>query len=1340
MTTDRIHFILNGRDVVVADLSPTMTLLNWLRERAALTGTKEGCAEGDCGACTVLLADVREGRLRWRSVNACLQLLPTLHARAVFTVESLSAPGAALHPAQRAMIDCHGSQCGFCTPGFVMSLAGLLQTDAAADERAIADALSGNLCRCTGYRPILAAAQRMYALDRPDTGALPPPAWDPAGTDAEAALVGRLDAISALGSLQVRHAGGEFAAPRSLAELDALLATNPDATLLAGGTDVGLWVTKQLCALPRLLDLLRVPELAAVSESGRALEIGAAVSLEEAFAALGRHYPEADELWRRFGSRPIRNAGTLCGNIANGSPIGDSMPALIALGARLLLRRNGATRDVALEAFYPADRSVPRLAPGEFVQAVRIPLPSPTASQAAELSADTLSADTLPAHLLPAGGAAAHAPDGFHFRTWKVSKRHDQDISAVCGGFGLTISGGIVRAARLAFGGMAATPRRAVQAETALLNRVFDAAALADAQAALGRDFSPISDMRASATYRMQLAQNLLTRLHRALCGIEDADLPAPPHRVDTRMAPVAQPAREATSLPDGASGQPLPHESALLHVTGAAHYTDDLPEPRGTLHAALALAPHAHARLQAVDVAAARALPGVVEVLTAADIPGVNDFGPVVEDDPILADGEIRFHGQPFCIVVADSVDAARRAARLARAECEPLPALLSIEDALAAGSRVLPDTRMVRGDADAAVAAAPRRLNGSVRCGGQDHFYLEGQIALAVPRDDGTMQVHSATQHPGEVQLQVANALGLDAKDVVVECRRMGGGFGGKESQPGQIAALAAIAARRVGRPVKLRLDRDTDMIMTGKRHDFRFDYEVGFDDDGRILGLRMQHAVRAGHSADLSGAIADRALFHADNAYYLPAVTVDSLRLRTHTVSNTAFRGFGGPQGMFGIEEVIDAIARALRLDPLDVRKCNLYGIGERDLTPYGQRVTDNVLHRLVDELEADCDYRARRAAIVAWNAGSKVVKRGLALTPVKFGISFTTTHLNQAGALLHLYSDGTVLLNHGGTEMGQGLFTKVAQLVADEFQIDIGDVRVSAADTSKVPNASATAASSGTDLNGKAAQQAARKIKARLARFAAERYRIPQHDVTFRRNEVVIGRTAMPFRELVLEAWKARVSLSATGFYRTPDIHFDRSTFTGRPFYYFAYGAACSEVAIDTLTGEARVLRADIVHDAGRSLNPALDLGQVEGGFVQGLGWLTMEELWWDEAGRLQTHAPSTYKIPAVSDLPADFRVRLWPRGENVEDTVFRSKAVGEPPLMLALSVWHAIKDAIASVSDHGLAPRLNAPATAEEILRSLNDLRARSGQQGSLATAGQDAASGGMTAAPLISPA
>jgi xanthine dehydrogenase large subunit len=575
-----------------------------------------------------------------------------------------------------------------------------------------------------------------------------------------------------------------------------------------------------------------------------------------------------------------------------------------------------------------------------------------------------------------------------------------------------------------------------------------------------------------------------------------------------------------------------------------------------------------------------------------------------------------------------------------------------------------------------------------------------------MALPREDGDLFVYSSTQHPGEVQHLVAAAIGKESKDVVVECRRMGGAFGGKESQPALIACIAGLMANLTGRPCKLRLDRDDDMLMTGKRHDFVIDYEVGFDVDGRIEGIEFTFASRCGMSADLSGAINDRTMFHCDNAYYLGDVTIVSHRCKTNTVSNTAFRGFGGPQGMFGIEYVVDDIARFLGRDPLDVRRHNFYGIGERDTTQYLQKVEDNLIHDIVERLETSSSYRARAAEIRQFNAGSRILKRGIALTPVKFGISFTATHLNQAGALVHIYTDGTVHVNHGGTEMGQGLFTKVAQVVANELAIDIDRIKITASDTSKVPNASATAASSGSDLNGKAAQAAARKIKKRLVRFAAEYFSVATDDIEFLNNEIRAGNKRIAFAELIHLAWFARTSLSATGFYKTPKINYDRATFSGRPFFYFAYGAAVSEVVIDTLTGEHRLLRVDILHDCGHSLNPAIDRGQIEGGFVQGAGWLTTEELWWNDKGELRTHAPSTYKIPTSSDVPAKFNVEMLESAANREHTVYRSKAVGEPPLMLSLSVFHALRDAIHSVDDYGAVPRLQAPATAEAVLKSI----------------------------------
>jgi len=760
-----------------------------------------------------------------------------------------------------------------------------------------------------------------------------------------------------------------------------------------------------------------------------------------------------------------------------------------------------------------------------------------------------------------------------------------------------------------------------------------------------------------------------------------------------------------------GAVNQPLRHDSAVEHVAGRAHYVDDMPEPPGLLHLAFGLAADGHARLLSLDLDAVRAAPGVVAVLSAADIPGVNDVSPVKGDDRLFAEDEILYPGQPLFVVAATSVGAARRAARLGKAEVEPLPALVTIKQALVAGSAIEDTQFMARGDAPAALAAAPHRLTGGLEMGGQEHFYLEGQAALATPGEAGQLHVLSSTQHPSEVQHLIAKVLNLSHADVTVEVRRMGGAFGGKETQAAAYAVACALVAAKTGRPAKIRADRDDDMAMTGKRHEFAVRYDVGFNDAGRIEGIRIELASRCGATADLSSAINDRAMFHADNCYWLPAVEIVSHRLKTHTVSNTAFRGFGGPQGMMAIERVMDAIAAARGLDPLAVRWANLYAPG-RDITPYHMRVEDNVAPELIEELAERTDYDARRAAVAVFNASHRVLKKGLALTPVKFGISFTTTHLNQAGALVLLHADGSIQLNHGGTEMGQGLMVKVAQVVADVFAVPIDRVRVTATRTDKVPNTSATAASSGADLNGMAAFNAAQQIRARLADFAAAKFGGAADAVRFTLDGVVANGELVPFETLCRMAHLGRISLSSTGFYATPKIEYDRATHRGRPFLYFAYGAALSEVVIDTLTGEHRVLAVDILHDVGHSLNPAIDLGQVEGGFVQGMGWLTTEELVYDERGRLLTHAPSTYKIPTASDRPRRMDIRLWERGQNAEATIHRSKAVGEPPFMLAISVFSALTQAVAATAPGKGLPRLDAPATPERVLAAIGELKAR----------------------------
>ena len=770
--------------------------------------------------------------------------------------------------------------------------------------------------------------------------------------------------------------------------------------------------------------------------------------------------------------------------------------------------------------------------------------------------------------------------------------------------------------------------------------------------------------------------------------------------------------------------GKSLPHDGAALHVTGAARYVDDIALPADALHLAFGMSDCAHGEITAINLTAVRAAPGVVLVLSAADFAEMPDCSPSAHDEPLLATGMVHYAGQPVFLVVADSHLAARRAARLAKIDYAARPAVLTIDQAMAANSRFEQGPVVwAKGDAGTAIAAAPHQITGSFEVGGQEHFYLEGQVAACLPQEGGDMVVLSSTQHPTEIQHKVAHALHIPMSAVRVEVRRMGGGFGGKESQGNALAIACAVAARATGRPCKMRYDRDDDMMITGKRHDLRILYRAGIDDQGRILGLEFSHLVRCGWAQDLSLPVADRAMLHADNCYHLPAIRIESHRLRTNTQSATAFRGFGGPQGMIGIERVMDHAAFAVKRDPLAVRRANFYAAMTDKLasgggiftnvkaqtTPYHMTVEDFIGHELVARLEQTSDYLARRAAINAWNAGSPILKRGLALTPVKFGISFTLTHLNQAGALVHVYQDGSIQLNHGGTEMGQGLFQKVAQVAAGVFGVDVGAVKITATDTGKVPNTSATAASSGADLNGMAVRAACLTIRDRLAAFLGGKFGVAPDRVKFEAGQVRVAGEVFGFAQVVAWAYQARVSLSSTGYYATPKIIWDRVRGSGRPFLYFAYGAAVTEVVIDTLTGENRILRADLLHDTGTSLNPALDIGQIEGAYVQGAGWLTTEELVWDDKGVLKTHAPSTYKIPVCSDRPPVFNVALWDQ-PNSEDTVGKSKAVGEPPLMLGISAFYALSDAVAACGDGTTYAALDAPATPERVLAAVQRQR------------------------------
>jgi xanthine dehydrogenase molybdopterin binding subunit/xanthine dehydrogenase small subunit len=1252
------HFAItvNGVRREVRGVSPRTSLLDWLRE-SGLTGTKEGCAEGDCGACTVSLVDRdAHGRPTYRAINSCIALLPMFAGREIVTVEGLALDGA-LHPAQEVMVRHYGSQCGYCTPGFVMSLhEGAHRADMGGCAK-IADQLCGNLCRCTGYRAIRDAACELFRAQ--------------SGKDAQAAAAGDSgppleghgppcppapDVTLDIPPLAYEAAAGKFLRPASLAELLALRAAHPEAALVAGATEIGVEINKKGRAFPFLISVEAVEELRECRATADEWRLGAAATLTHIEDALAGEYPSFAQMLRVFASRQIRSRATLGGNLVTASPIGDSAPVLLSLGAsvELLSAARGARR-VPLEDFFTGYRQT-ALAPDEILAAVCIPR-----------------------------AVAAH-----RVAFLKVSKRREMDIAIVSGAFRLDVDEtGIVRDARLAFGGVAASPALAREAGEWLVGCAWNDAAIDGAADILAKTFSPISDARGSAEYRALLVASLWRKF---ATGDAEPDLDA--------FAPDAR-----WEIPDAT--RDLAHESAVGHVTGRAQYVEDTALRRGGMVALWPVcAPHARARILRIDTAKAAAAPGVVAVLTARDVPGVNDVGCSRPDETLLASEFVEFHGHMVACVVGESEAACREAAALVEVDYEPLEPVLTIADAIAKGSFHTEPNFMRRGDATAALAAAPRRLEGTFDLGGQEHFYLETHAAWAEALPDGGVYVSSSTQHPSEIQHIVAHVLGLRSHDIVVEAPRMGGGFGGKETQGNTWAALAALAAWKTGRPARIQLDRDLDMQLSGKRHPFHADFAVGFDDAGRIRAAKVALISNGGWSLDLSLPITDRALFHLDNAYYLPAVEFSGRVAKTNLVSNTAFRGFGGPQGMLVIEEILDRVARALGLPPEVVRERNLYhGSGATNTTHYGQEIGDNRIPALWAGALADADFSSRRAEVAAWNAAHPMRKRGLAITPVKFGISFTFTPYNQAGALVLAYADGTVQVNHGGTEMGQGLHTKVLGVALRELGLPRERIRLMPTRTDKVPNTSATAASSGADLNGAAVRDACVKLKSRLAPLAARLLGLaPDAEIVFANGGAHAAgdpARAIPFADLCKAAHLERISLAATGFYKTPGIHWDRATGQGRPFHYYACGAAVSEVEVDGWTGQHRVRRVDILHDVGESLNPGVDRGQIEGGFVQGTGWLTREELLWDAKGRLLTHSASTYAIPAISDAPADFRVRLL---ENAAQpgVIHGSKAVGEPPLMLAISVREAIRDAVAAFGKPGGPVELPSPATSEAI--------------------------------------
>jgi xanthine dehydrogenase molybdopterin binding subunit/xanthine dehydrogenase small subunit len=1213
-----LKFVLNGRPVRAENCPTNRTLLEFLREEG-LTGSKEGCAEGDCGACSVVLVERgANGKPTFRAVNSCLMPMCLVAGREVISVEGVCGEHGQ-HPVQTEMARRHGSQCGYCTPGFICSLLEGHYRDDIATGDDLDDQLSGNLCRCTGYRSIREAAAAAFA-DRHAAN----------GDDKFAARL--QEPCETLASLEYHGEGGEFFRPDSLAGLFELMRRLPDARLIAGATELGLDITKRYKNFPTLISLEAIAEMRTVTATRQEWRIGGAATLTAIEEAMAGEIPALGDMLRVFGSRQIRNRATMGGNLVTASPIGDSAPLLLALDARVVLASPAGERTLAIGEFFTAYRKT-ALKQGEVLKSIVVSRTPPQRS------------------------------------AWfKVSRRREMDISTVAGCFIIDlVEPNLVRRARLAYGGVAATPVRALQTEAALLGKPWTEQTIREVLPILSAEFTPISDVRGSAEYRRGLVATLFEKFF---------------HN-DGRPAESFWP-----DIPAPAAGA---HESAHKHVSGEARYSDDQAAAKVMLETWPVCSPHARARILRRNASAAQLMPGIKAVLLAEDVPGANDVGSPGKDEILLADKEVHFHSQIVALVVGDSQAACRAAAERVIVEYEPLPPVLTTAGAMAAESFHNEPNFIRRGDVDVALRASALRIEGEFELAGQEHFYLETNAAWAECGEDGSVLVTSSTQHPSEVQHVLAHVLHLRSNQVMVQCPRVGGGFGGKETQAATPAALAALAAKHTGRAVRVRLNRDQDMALLGHRHPFLARFEAGFDLAGKFEGARIHVWSNGGWAMDLSQAVTDRALFHLDNAYHIPAVEFRGQVAKTNLSSNTAFRGFGGPQGMLIIEEILDRAARQLGLPPETIRERNLYrGEGETNTTHYGQEIGDNRIQAIWSQLKESSGFAARREEITRWNAGHPHRKRGLAITPMKFGISFTVTHLNQAGAFVLIYQDGGVQVNHGGIEMGQGIHTNIRAIAASELGVAPEMIRVMPTSTDKIPNTSATAASSGTDLNGAAVKNACEILRERLAPIAARM-----------RAE---GKVAT-FAEVVKQAYLERVSLSTTGYYATPGIHWDRAAGRGKPFHYYACGAAVAEVEVDGFTGMHRVLRVDILEDAGDSINEGVNRGQIEGGFVQGMGWLTVEELKWDDAGRLLTHSPDTYKIPSVGDTPLVLKVDFF-KSDEPTNVIYGSKAVGEPPLMLAISVREALRDAIAAFGEATGPIELPSPATAEAIFMAV----------------------------------
>ncbi|XP_046887432.1 xanthine dehydrogenase/oxidase [Hypomesus transpacificus] len=1316
---DELIFFVNGKKISEKHADPEMTLLTYLRRKLGLTGTKLGCSEGGCGACTVMVSRYHPhlGRVVHHSVNACLAPLCSLHHCAVTTVEGIGSVAGKLHPVQERIAKAHGSQCGFCTPGIVMSMYALLRNKPTPRMTDIEEAFQGNLCRCTGYRPILegyksftkeggccggkskengccmtngsgtnGALTNGHTEDHVnDNSTLSTSLFDPADfmpVDPTQEIIFPPELMS-LGKLQVsgrqlRFRGERvlWVQPASLQGLLDLKAQYPNAKLVVGNTEVGIEMKFKNLLYPVILAPAYIAELNSVQHTKEGIVFGACCSLTQLGEVLreevGQRPPHQTEIFqavleqlRWFAGLQIRNVAAIGGNIVTASPISDLNPVFMAASCKLTLMSRGGKREVRMDdTFFPGYRKT-ALSPEEILLSVEIP----------------------------------YTRKGQYFSAFKQSPRREDDISIVTSGMSVTFVDGttVVKDLQLSYGGMAATTVLAKNTTSKLVGRQWGEELLQDACSSLAEEMTlHPSAPGGMVTYRRTLTLSLFYKFYLTVHQKLAADGMGKGVRPDFASATEIYHHATPTSVQvyqevpsgqkeDDVVGRPMMHLSALKQTTGEAVYCDDIPLYENELYLALVTSTKAHARILAVDVSEAEGMPGVVSCVLAKDVPGSNQTGPAVCDETVLAEDTVTCVGHIIGAVVADTQVHAQRAAKAVKVTYEDLqPVIVTIQDAIANKSFYEPVRTIQRGDPDQAFIQADHVLEGEMHMGGQEHFYLETNCTVAVPKgEDGEMELFVSTQAATKTQSLVAKALGVPSSRVVVRVKRMGGGFGGKESRSTLLSTVVAVAAQKLKRPVRCMLDRDEDMLVTGGRHPFYGRYKVGYMKTGKVVALDVTYYNNVGNSRDLSLSIIERALFHMENSYHIANVRGTGYMCKTHLPSNTAFRGFGGPQGMMITESWMEDVAMSLGLSSEQVRRLNLYTQG--DSTPYNQVLEHPTLESCWEECLQRAQYGQRRAAIQDYNSQHRWTKRGLAIIPTKFGISFTALFLNQAGALIHVYTDGSVLLTHGGTEMGQGLHTKMVQVASRALGIPSSKIHISETSTSTVPNTSPTAASASSDLNGAAVHNACDILNKRLEPY----------------------KTKNPtgcWEDWVRAAYFDRVSLSANGFYKTPDLGYDFATNSGRAFNYFCYGVSCSEVEIDCLTGSHKNLHTTIVMDVGTSLNPALDIGQVEGGFMQGVGLYTLEELRYSPQGYLFTRGPGMYKIPAFGDIPTDLNVSLLRDAPN-NKAIFSSKAVGEPPLFLAASVFYAIKDAISAArAESGLSGpfRLDSPATPDRI--------------------------------------